>query len=249
MKRQRGLILNPFAYAPDPLFASVSLLLPVTESAGATTWADASTFAHTTARQVGNEVTEANSPFPGQCRSIRMSSGATNGAVRVLGDATSLTMGTGDFTWECWYWMYGLPASFGYLMFNGDSTSFTGRSGMTLGVTAQGGNAWFNNQTATAAKTGSNTSGGSWQFQAASRTGTQLSMYLGTLGGAASCPLVGTRITNSVNLPLNPNFAVGGCSTGPLSVQNCSITQVRVTKGVGRYPATCPLPIAPFPTS
>jgi hypothetical protein len=221
----------------DTLFANVVLLLnPTDQSNGSSNILDYSAYAHPMTLNGTTITTSVSGPFGG---------GAINCVSTWLNTpniGTELTMGTGDFTWEGWVRLSSVPTSVGWLLYNGNSTAFSGRAGIGFGPTINGGIAWYLNGSATAAQTGVAPTVGVWHFVAYSRNSGVGRLYVdgvfvGSIADTTNYPLVGTQ-----------GIGVGADGQGG-NVLTGYVGPVRVTKGVGRYPSTCTVPTAPFPIS
>jgi hypothetical protein len=169
------------------------------------------------------------------------------GYLSVASHAT-LIMGTGDFTWEGWVKIAAIPPT-GWLLYNGDSSAFTPRAGLALAVAGNGGRAWYLNGNSTAAVTGVNPPTATWMYMAYSRISGTGRLFTGVLGDTNTV-LAGSSIADANNYSLSPGLGIGGNTAGGNLIGAsgaAELSNVRITKGVGRYSVAFPMPTAAFP--
>jgi hypothetical protein len=149
-----------------------------------------------------------------------------------------LQMGSGNFTWEFWWYPTSIsgfqtPIEKGYTS-SGGLLLQTGNGNGTIVVYASGSGVI----TASAAVT-LNT----WNHMALVRSGTSMVLYLnGTSVGSATNS---TNFNNTGLMGIGANVSGGGAGAYPI---NGYIDDLRVTKGVARYTANFTPPTTAFPT-
>ena len=147
-------------------------------------------------------------------------------------NSASLSFGTGNFTFEGWFYASSLSGS-DSIVFSAGNSGFGCILRSNAIVTFQSFVAYNNTFSTTL-------SNNTWYYIAISRTGSTITCYLnGTSIGSAS---------NSTNYAQSTVGAIGADETGG-SKFNGYINNLRITKGVARYTATFTPPTAPFPTS
>ena len=147
-------------------------------------------------------------------------------------NSTSLSFGTGDFTFEGWFYASSLSGS--------DSIVFSaGNSGFGC-ILRNNAVITFQSFVAYNDTFSTSLSNNTWYYIAISRTGSTINCYLnGTSIGSAS---------NSTNYAQSTGGAIGADETGGSKFTGY-INNLRITKGVARYTANFTPPTAPFPTS
>ena len=153
-----------------------------------------------------------------------------NGDYLVVPNApSSRVFGTGDFTWEAWINANTVAAGtrdfFG--IYDGGSTGIiVGQSGANIRFFCQ--TATITSSTTIIANT--------WYHIAAVRSGTTGTLYINGVS-------VGS---GTIGVPTNTNFSIGRAGSNNGNYFNGFIDDLRITKGVARYP-TEPFPTAAFP--
>ena len=212
----------PLGIAPDPDFASVSLLLHMNGTNGSTTFTDSSSNAITVTGYFNAQISTAQSKFGGASAYFD----GNNDHLLTASSLAPLQMGTGDFTVEAFIRPTSSVASYRALLaLTSDSIdNFYIVSGKLQ---------WYNSGTVAGT-----IAVDTWYHIAASRQGTSMRVFI---DGA----LVNTS-TNSNNITLG-RVVVGG--PGALNGEWFQgwMDEVRITKGVARYTANFTPPTAPFP--
>lgn len=229
---------SPLGAPPtDPYFSSVSLLLPMDGTNGSTTFADASSFAHTVTANNGAAISTAQSKWGG-------ASGLYDGTNDYLSvpDSAAFDFGSGDFTMEAWIY---LNSASGYnsiagqwVSGNPSACSFTWRVddgyyyfAVTIGGSLIGG---YSSQTISAS---------TWTHVAVTRSGGTVTLWKDGVAGTTTYSVSGSTVNSSAEL------CVGRTSSGDGLYFNGYIDDFRITKGVARYTANFTPPTAAFPTS
>jgi len=221
-------------YIPlDASYSSVSLLLHGDGPNGSTTITDNSPSPKTVTAKGNAQISTAQSKFGG-------ASLLFDGTADYLQTSSSsdFTIGTGNFTMECWIYPANTNAGYrtiiansnyilngtGYGFFqNGTSLEFwTGASNFTNIITAT-----------------NSISANTWQHVAVVRSG---SSHYAFVNGSQ----VGSIGTNSVNNS-STVAVIGGGVAGESYDFNGYIDDLRITKGVARYTANFTPPTEPFP--
>jgi len=152
----------------------------------------------------------------------------------VIPSSQNLSLGTGDFTIECWAYFNSLAANMPIICFGDDQTA----TGLLFYVNTSGRIATFGNGAVIAAGTTQTVTTGSWFHLAVSRSGTSLRLFVnGTNDGTA---------TNSTSF--SSSVIVGAeLFIGAIGAQlNGYIDDLRVTK-FARYTSNFTAPTAAFP--
>jgi len=150
-------------------------------------------------------------------------------------DATSLQLGTGDFTIEGWIYTNASGVLYG-IMNKGASLP----TGWSIEKNTSNQLIWYSGSTAV--KTSTDTIPAStWTYFAISRSGTNLYMFInGNLQGSAG--------TDSANYNQTTNMVIGATRALGNGL-NGYLDDLRITKGVCRYTASFSAPTTAFPTS
>jgi hypothetical protein len=213
----------------DPFFSSVVLLLHMDDAAPT----DFSASAHTCSKTTSRSATQ--SKFGGF-------SYVFNNAGEYLKYANhaDFNFGTGDFTYDCWW--YPTAADFGMLYETGNSP-FTGTGSLAVAFNANRTVQIGNANGASAIVVGSTAlSLNAWHYIVAQRSGTTWTLYIdGASDGTA---------TSAVNLTGTGGTTLGGTERVGTDSATGFMDEVRVTKGVARYAgASIAVPTTTFPNS
>lgn len=219
----------------DPYFSSVVALLHMDGADASTTFTDVK--GHTFTASGNAQIDTAQSKFGG-------SSGLFDGTSDYVSSADSADweLGSGDFTIEMFVRLNSVAAGLAYIVGKLDSTatdvaSFAiARSTASLVFYASSNNSSFDIANAASFATGLTT--GVWYHVAINRTGTA---WRGYIDG------VGTSLATSAASIFNNSYQlrVGGPTNNLW--HNGWIDELRITKGVGRYPSNFTPPTAAFP--
>lgn len=212
--------------AGDPLFASVSLLLPF-DGTGAT-FVDSSPTPKTITASGNATQSTAQSKFGG--KSLALDGGS---AVRIPSNA-DFGLGTGDFTVEFFLYYTGGNGYVFFLMMNPGSGPYLGY-GLNNGTKRPW--LWNNGDVINASTDVTNNV---WQHHAYVRNGGVLTIYLD--GVAIGSTSFATDLGSAAPVDIGDN-GVGDQRT------NGFIDSLRITKGHARYTANFTPPTAAFPTS
>ena len=216
----------PLGIAPDPDFASVSLLLHMNGSNDSTTFTDSSSNALTVTASGGAVVSTASPQYgTGALRTTR------SGGKLSLPASTTLEL-TGDFTIE--FWLHLVQDKGRLFTLSGASA----RIEINQNSAAGGGNAhklyMYNGGSELFDNLAIGLTLGTYRHVAITRSGTSLRAFGdGTLY---------QTLTHSATLTLTE---IGGATGG--DHLDAFIDDLRITKGVARYTATFTPPTAPFP--
>lgn len=233
--KQRGFILNPFAFgaaAPtDPSWANVSLLMPLNGANGGTTFTDVSSFAsnHTISLFAGNAVTTTSTAQSQWGGSSYLCTGTSGGVSILTAGGTEFTY-AGDASFDIWTrWTNS----------NSQYVFDHGTNGTTFIIVPSSGNVQFY-QGGHIINTGSTPfSTGTWYFLQLVRSGTTW-----TVGRNGSSYATGT---SGATLGFT---GIGTLKLGQYGGGNIATVghfqDFRVTNGVARPLA---VPTAAFPTS
>lgn len=218
----------------DPQYTNVTLLLPGNGANGSTTILDYSKSPQTITANGNAQISTAQSKF-----------GGSSMAFDEVGDyltvpvSVNMSLGTGDFTIECWVRFAVSTVGNGqgvYQLSNGYLNSAV--RGPGLGVENSVGD-WAIYHGTTFTQSGTVPTAGVWYHTAVVRSSGTTKLYV---GGTSIISVADT--TNYTD----QYFVVGGWySTGFLL--NGYIDDLRITKGVARYTANFTPPAAAFPTS
>lgn len=234
------MILSPYRYAAsggptDPDFASVVSLLHFNGTDGSTTFTDVKGKTWTSSNAATARLSTADSKFG--TASLLLSGGNIS-----TPDSADWHFGSGDFTIECWVKPTTLTQTGGIVaQWDGGGG---GRSFILFHVNSNFQFSYSTNGTsftnAFAAAAGWSTS--AWQHIA-------VSCNSGTIRGYVNGVQVGTNHTRVGALfDSFRALGVGDNSSGGTSYQG-RVDDLRITKGVGRYPAAFTPPTAAFPDS
>jgi len=228
--------------ATDPNYASVSLLLHFDGTNGSTTFTDNSPSPKTPTAAGNAQISTSQSKFGGASCIFDRSGDAV-----VIADQTSMRLGSGDWTIECFI----RPTVI-------DGTEQTiAMKGNNIDTAANYEFRWITRSTGTLLQVSNGTSvtsllgatsvpvANTWTHVAAVRTGNVLKLFInGTQSGSD------TAFTGSVNENTG-SFYIGARNTvGTLSeVFSGHIDEFRFTKGVARYTANFTVPTEAFPNS
>lgn len=235
--RQRGFLLNPNRFTPpppagDPHWASVVLLLKGNGADGSTVFADSSSSAKSSTLVGNARVRTAQSKFDGSSLYFDGS-----GDYAYTGSSTDFYF-PGDFTIEAWVFhtTTGTKYIFGNWVAGNSYPYQLGINGSHLPLcTLNGGGLVLNGAgTALAMNT--------WNHIAVSRTGTAVKLHANGVQYASGT--YGTAVGPAGGFPVY----VGAIRTDLISAEVYA-DEIRITKGVGRYPAAFTPPIEAFPTS
>lgn len=234
-RRQRGYIINPFAFGGsnnDPDFSSVVLLLHFDGTNGGTTFTDHSSY--------GRTVT--NSGASTQTGTVKYGTAAADFSVSgnyvSVADATEMRMGTSDFTVEGWF----------YTTINQTSQFWYHKGINTTGglLFSCGGNLIFraNGTTDLSSGSGIGTGSGPWYFVSFDREGNTRRIYRDGVQGNSD-----TLSFNNSDTVAVPIGSISAISSGFRF--SGYIDDLRITKGVCRHPGgtTYSAPTAAFPNA
>jgi len=255
--------LNQYQSPPfDPQYANVGLLLGPynldTPNAAATTCKDYSANNHTMQMTVGATNFQINSgggPFGSNSFRFTSDTGLRPNPATA---SPSLVFGVGDYTIEGWFLFENTPALLAgvqaYIV-NGDG----GGSYNTIWLVSTNTSGFsqyhvrsptFNVQTMGFGPASTAPSSNVWTYVAVSRNSGQLRLFVG-YEGQANCNVVGPT-ANASNLGVTSTFGIFSGSTGSLVAGSANprrMSNIRVTKGVGRYSgSSLPVPTGPWPT-
>ena len=234
--RQRGFIMNPFAFGggggggTDPDFANVVLLLHGDGANNGTTFTDSSAYARSVTVGSGSVTSTTQTKFGSASLSFPTSSNYATCA-----DAAELRMGTSDFTIEAWFY----PSGGSYPAFY--AKGFNSSDGLQFFV-GNSNCAFRANGTTDLNAVGISNS--AWSHVAFCRQGTTRRIYINGSQAASDTLSFDNSSTSTLELGAIPTSASGFRYTG-------YIDDLRVTKGVCRYPngTTFTPPTAAFPNS
>lgn len=238
-RRQRGFIINPYAYgggggpppASDPDYASVLALLHFDGANDGTTFTDNSSLAASYSR-TGTCVTSTAQSKWGTASLLC----ATSSNIESATAATTYGPGSSNFTLEAWIYPTSIANVEKCIASQWESTTrwFFGLKEDKLNFYWNGGNF----QTASVG-----ISNNAWHHVAVTRSGTDLRYFAdgAQLGSAVA-------ISGSINTPTGSPFTVGG--QGPNVAPFVGyIDDFRYTLGVARYTGSYTVPTAAFPDS
>ncbi len=218
----------------DPSYGSVSLLLPGNGPNGSTTILDYSRSPQIITAVGNAQISTAQSKFGGS--SILFDEVGDYLTVPV---STNMSLGTGDFTIECWVRFAVSTVGNGqgiYQLSNGYLNSAV--RGPALGVENSVGD-WAIYHGTTFTQSGTVPTAGVWYHTALVRSSGTTKLYV---GGTSIISVADT--TNYTD----QYFVVGGWYSTAFLL-NGYIDDLRITKGVARYTANFTPPAAAFPTS
>ena len=244
----RAKVQNTTPPAPkDPNFNQVSLLLHGDGTNGAqnNTFLDSSTNNFTVTRN-GNTTQGTNTPFSQDAGAWSNHFNGTN-SYFTLPTTTSLNLGTGDFTIECWCWSNSVFSTGDGLERNiiaSGGTSFT--TGSTrFGKDLHSGIALYsNNGTGSIVSEGNNTSfvANTWNHYAVTRIGNNFKLYRNGVSVSTN--------TSSGAIDLNQGgstvIGVTGWDKQANDFWNGYISNLRVVKGTAIYTANFTPPTTPL---
>lgn len=235
----------------DPDFASVGLLLHGDGVDGSTTFLDSSANAHTITAFGNAQLDTAQKQWG--TASILLDG---TGDYASLADTATLEIGSGDFTFEAWIRLSGYSPSYSG-QFVGCIFGRDGPSNRCLNWSVNGtASSWTTlNCTIIADNTPNfTTTTGSfafsldtWYYVAAVRSGTTLTLYVGTTPGGATTDIGSGVNSRSMQNTANP-FTIGSVLNPGLEFYFPGhIDDLRITKGVARDVSV--VPSAAFPNN
>lgn len=218
---------------PEPFFSSVSLLLHFDGTNGQTTTTDSGPLARSVTL-TGSTLSTTTPKFGTASLNLSSSSYAD------IAGATSLEMGAGDFTVECWVWFSATSADATIMIYdNGTATASSIQFLMAQAGTS------FNFQWFIAGVSYSITGGtattSQWIHLAAVRSGSTMNFYVDGVSVGSN-----TFGTGSLNAPVSAVLRLGYRVNNVLPFTG-RIDDLRVTKGIARYTANFTPPAAAFP--
>jgi hypothetical protein len=207
----------------DPYWNDVSLLLHMDGSNGSTTFTDSSSTPKTITVNGNAQISTAQSKFGG-------ASGLFDGSGDYLEEA-GLTLGTSDFTMECWVRLASITDCAIFNQGNSDSTG-----SYCLAVNSANGKVYFYADNSSRFSSVGALSVDTWSHVALVRAGNDYKLFIdGTLDGSYT----GTH--NHSNTPFKIAKGFGG-----IAELNGYIDETRITT-VARYTANFTAPTAAFP--
>lgn len=230
----------------DASFSSVGLLLHGDGTNGSTTITDSSTGGKTVTVYGNAQISTAQSKFGGA--SILLDG---SGDYLSLASSADFNFGSGDFTWECWLRRHAVvDATYADTLW----CSAVNPVGLAIGI----------NPTGHIGISADSTAGGAWDIHKGCDPGDPYgtaALSLDTWYHVAICRS-GSNWYGFVDGALDQSFTssatisdggggyfVGHWHEGNTRYLNGNIEELRITKGVARYTAAFPAPVAPFPNN
>jgi hypothetical protein len=243
-RRQRGFIINPYAYgsgaaATDPHFANVVGLFHFDGANGGTTFTDSSSYAHTMTRVGLGTTSTAQSRF-GPSSYLAAASSLLKTA------NTNFLLSNLSFTIESWVYLTGGSGErviCGVWDTGGISWIMTIGTGDVLtfyySTDGSSGNFTFNTS-------GFSVPTNAWTHVAACRDGTTIRLFIGGVARYTNSSFSQTCYNGT-----SVQFSLGGQTSGGSAIASFvgHIDDLRITKGVARYTADFTPPTQPFPNS
>lgn len=162
---------------------------------------------------------------------------AGNNAVVTIPSSTSLSVGSGDFTVEFWWYPTVLTSGTYFLAGDGSTLDiyFYVTGVAKLGVYVLGYSDTGTGPVTLVANT--------WQYIALSKVSNTMRVFVNGV--------LNTTLTGPNNMGTSCVWTLGSWTAGAGSGTGgrCYIDDFRLTVGVGRYTTTCPVPTAAFPNS
>ena len=195
----------------------------------------------------GNTTQGSFSPFPKQYPySTTLVGGSAYfdgaGDYLTLPKTSAMDFGAGDFTVECWIWKSTTVVSYGVVCMIGSGGS--GYYGFTLEVSSTRGYAWYTQPSPTFVLLNHNVNpdDSQWHHFAVSRTGNTTTLYVDGIARSTS--------STAYTIPSNGSNCTIGAEPTPGNFYSGYISNFRMIKGTGLYPANFTPPTAPLtPTS
>jgi hypothetical protein len=233
-RRQRGFIINPYAFgggggpAGDPYFSSVKALLHFDGANGSTTFTDHSSLTATFTRTGTGTISTAQSKFGGASYLSASASWLTSST-----SAASYQPGSSDFTVEAWIYPTSVASGEHCIAAQWDAGTswFFSLRGTDLGFYWNGTNFPANASGVTA---------NNWHHVAATRSGNVLRLFAN--GAQLGSNLAITGSITSTSAPLT----IGGQTPSPAPFVG-HIDEFRYTLGIARYVGAYTTPTAAFP--
>lgn len=219
----------------DPYFDQVSLLLHFNEAPGSTTFVDGSIYHQPTAitNASGGTLATQSSVIKFGAGALECTGLTTGDMVSTTGTGAELAMGTGDFTFEGWYY----TTSASVAVYNIIGTNFAGVTGMSIGQYLTGLAIFGHNNGASPLLIGSDVvTDHVWHHIALCRQGNTITLYLDGISQGT--------ITDTVNYSVPLIQIVAAPGSIPLKG---FLDDIRITKGVARYVSNFTPPTEQFP--
>lgn len=235
-----SMIINPYRFAAaggDPSWSGVSLLIGADGVDGSTTILDESIVAATLTSTGGAQIDTAKSKFGGSSVLFNSSGRYLSAPVH-----SGLDFGSGDFTIEFWGNWTTVPSN--SLSNHVIAAIYGANAGWavivnTAGVTFQ----YVLAPSTVSAKGGAFTPvADTWYHIAICRFSNTLKIYIDGVS------VHNTSLTGTINAPTG-SLCIGNTLTSTARTMGGHMDEIRITKGVGRYPAAFTPPTAAFPRS
>lgn len=219
---------------PEPFFTSVSLLLHFDGTNGQTTTTDSGPLTRSVA--LTNATLSTTTPKFG-ASSLNLVGGASYAEVA---GASSLQMGSANFTIECWVWFAATAADQTIMIYDNGGNSTSSIQFLMSQASSSFNFQWF------IAGTGYVISGGTatistWIHLAAVRNGTTMTFYVNGVSVGSN-----TFGTGSLNAPSGGTLRMGYRQNNSVSFTG-RIDDLRITKGVARYTSNFTPPASAYP--
>jgi hypothetical protein len=222
-----GLVPSTSTSATDPLFSSVSLLLPFDGANGSTTFTDSSSNAFALTRAGGAEISTTQGKYGGASGYFD----GANGTYIQTPANSAFALGIGDFTVEFYVYRTSTNIDQGIFTFGGTASGlFAAMDNAILEIGVNGGG--------TPQITGGTINLNTWHHVAITRSSGSLRAFVDGIQ-------FGGTVSDSTNLTDN-QLSIGYSYQPPYSMVGY-LDDFRVTKGIARYTANFTPPTGPHP--